>query len=71
VFWFDFRIADKFCHPNALLTLQEYLQDYASQATKDLGETVITNERATIEGSTKALDKKMKKIMAGERDLYF
>jgi hypothetical protein len=61
----------KFCHPNALLTLQEYLQDYASEQTKELGEIVVENERATIDGSTKALDKKMKKIMAGERDLYF
>jgi [FeFe] hydrogenase H-cluster radical SAM maturase HydG len=61
----------KFCHPNALLTLQEYLQDYASEQTKELGGIVVENERATIDGSTKALDKKMKKIMAGERDLYF
>lgn len=61
----------KFCHPNALLTLQEYLQDYSSDGTRMLGDDVITKERATIDGSTKALDRKMKRILAGERDLYF
>lgn len=61
----------KFCHPNALLTLQEYLEDYASQETKEMGELVVEKERATITGSTKALDRKMKKVKAGERDLYF
>ena len=61
----------KFCHPNALLTLQEYLQDYATDATKTLGQDVIVKERATIEGSTKALDRKMKRVLEGERDLHF
>ena len=61
----------KFCHPNALLTLQEYLEDYAPPHTKELGETVVSNERATITGPTKALDKKLKKVKEGERDLYF
>jgi 2-iminoacetate synthase len=61
----------KFCHPNSLLTLQEYLEDYASLKTKALGEAVVERERATIGGPTRALDKKMKKIRAGERDLYF
>ena len=61
----------RFCHPNSLLTLQEYLQDYASPRTKDLGEEVIAKERLTIDGPTKALDKKLKRTIEGERDLYF
>lgn len=61
----------KFCHPNALLTLQEYLQDYASEDTKSLGEDVITKERATIDGPTNAMDRRMKRILEGEHDLYF
>jgi len=61
----------KFCHPNALLTLQEYLEDYASPTTKQLGEAVVTKERATITGPTRALDRKMHKIREGERDLFF
>ena len=32
------------CHPNALMTLQEYLMDYASPATKALGDTLIDRE---------------------------
>ena len=38
----------KFCHPNSLLTLQEYFQDYASDATQNVGESVISKERTTI-----------------------
>ncbi len=30
-----------FCHPNALITLQEYLQDYASPHTKQIGESLL------------------------------
>lgn len=61
-----------FCHPNSLLTLQEYLKDYASEDTKTLGEAVIARERETISArAKKALDKKLKRIDAGERDLYF
>ena len=29
------------CHPNALMTLKEYLEDYAAPATKDVGEKLI------------------------------
>lgn len=32
------------CHPNALLTLQEYLTDYASAHTKENGEKLIQEE---------------------------
>ena len=32
------------CHPNALMTLQEYLSDYASEETKRLGEALIAKE---------------------------
>ena len=36
------------CHPNALMTLKEYLVDYASAATKELGDRMITKELDTI-----------------------
>ena len=36
------------CHPNALMTLKEYLTDYAKPYTKDLGEKLIQNELANI-----------------------
>ena len=32
------------CHPNALMTLQEYLTDYASPETKAVGEALIQRE---------------------------
>jgi len=36
------------CHPNALMTLKEYLTDYASPATKEVGDKLIEREIATI-----------------------
>ena len=36
------------CHPNALLTLQEYLSDYASPETKRMGEALIDKELQNI-----------------------
>ncbi|HRU97557.1 MAG TPA: [FeFe] hydrogenase H-cluster radical SAM maturase HydG [Ruminococcus sp.] len=32
------------CHPNALMTLQEYLVDYASPKTREVGEALIARE---------------------------
>lgn len=36
------------CHPNALLTLKEYLQDYASPQTRQMGLTMIEQELTKI-----------------------
>ena len=36
------------CHPNALLTLCEYLEDYASEKTRALGEKMIREELQKI-----------------------
>ncbi len=36
------------CQPNALMTLKEYLMDYASEATKKVGENVIQEEIGKI-----------------------
>lgn len=36
------------CHPNALMTLQEYLMDYASPETKALGEKMIEKELLNV-----------------------
>ncbi|MDR1067280.1 MAG: [FeFe] hydrogenase H-cluster radical SAM maturase HydG [Clostridiales bacterium] len=32
------------CHPNALMTLEEYLEDYAAPPTKSIGENLIMHE---------------------------
>lgn len=36
------------CHPNALMTLSEYLEDYASEKTKYTGYKVIEKELSRI-----------------------
>ncbi len=36
------------CHPNALMTLKEFLVDYASPATRKAGDALIENELPTI-----------------------
>ena len=36
------------CQPNALMTLKEYLTDYASEATKEVGEELILKEIESI-----------------------
>ena len=36
------------CHPNALMTLEEYLVDYASPKTREIGEKVIEKELLNI-----------------------
>ena len=61
------------CHPNALLTLQEYLEDYASPATKDLGQQVLLRELAKIKKANvrETTQRELKQITAGVRDFYF
>jgi len=63
----------RFCQPNALLTLAEYLEDYAPQATKQKGYTMIgTILQQFDDGVTKPeLLKRLEAIKLGERDLYF
>ena len=36
------------CHPNALMTLTEYLVDYASEETKRIGFVMVERELAKI-----------------------
>lgn len=36
------------CHPNALMTLSEYLEDYASEETKKIGYEMIEKELKRI-----------------------
>ena len=46
------------CHPNALLTLQEYLCDYASPETRAIGEKLIADEIKTLPEKTAVLTEK-------------
>lgn len=64
----------RFCTPNALTTLTEYLVDYASPETKEAGIKLVEEELAKIEdGMMKTqLLKKLEEIKTSEkRDLYF
>ena len=61
------------CQPNALMTLQEYLEDYASPDTKQKGEKVIAEELKRIPNDkVRAIaTERLAKIKAGERDFRF
>lgn len=63
----------KFCTPNAMLTLAEYMEDYAKPEVKAKGEKVIEKNLAEMEeGKVKQqLRERLLKVRAGERDLYF
>ena len=56
------------CAPNALATFQEYLEDYASSATKKIGEQLITTELANM--NNKFVTKMIARVKNGERDVY-
>jgi len=63
----------KYCTPNAILTLKEYLQDYASARTRKTGSAAIRKALEKI-GSTdlkNEVTSRLKRIENGERDLYF
>lgn len=61
------------CHPNALMTLKEYLMDYASEETRKIGETLIAAELNHIpKERVRVLCKEhLRKIEEGIRDFRF
>ena len=62
-----------FCHPNAILTLKEFLEDYASSNTKAVGEKLIAKEVDTLEDKKikEIVEKDLAKIHNGERNFKF
>ena len=62
-----------FCQPNALLTLKEYLEDYASPETKEKGKLLIEKETEKIVNPKikEQLKEYLLKIEEGERDYRF
>jgi 2-iminoacetate synthase len=64
----------EFCTPNALLTLEEYLVDYATPETRKVGEKLIKEELAKMgDGDMKDnVVKRLQEIKENKnRDLYF
>ena len=61
------------CHPNALMTLMEYLQDYASPKTKEIGMKLIEKELDNIpnEKVRKVAEEHLRDIENGQRDFRF
>ncbi len=61
------------CHPNALMTLKEYLADYASDETRELGEALIRRELEQIPNSTvrRRATEYIEQIENGSRDFRF
>ncbi len=61
------------CHPNALITLKEYLCDYAAENTKKIGEELILREIENIpnEKVREIVKDNLVKISNGQRDFRF
>lgn len=62
-----------FCHPNAIMTLKEYLEDYATDNTKITGENLLLKEINKIQDESKRqiVLKNLEKIKNGKRDFKF
>jgi 2-iminoacetate synthase len=62
----------RYCTPNAILTLSEYLVDYAKPEVAAKGWKVIENNLVNVDEKFRdELLKRIERIKAGERDLYF
>ena len=61
------------CLPNALMTLKEYLLDYASEETRTVGEALIAAQLSNIprEKTRSILLERLSQIEAGNRDFRF
>jgi 2-iminoacetate synthase len=60
------------CTPNALLTLEEYLIDYAKPETKALGQKIVDSEMEKLPEPVKDKAKEyLQRIRGGERDFRF
>ena len=63
----------RFCSPNAILTLAEYLEDYARPHLAGKGWQMIEKNLVLLDGSGNVpeIRKRLERIKQGERDLYF
>lgn len=61
------------CHPNALMTLKEYLEDYASSKTRKVGDALIEKELDVITNPVvrEKVEDYLKHIHEGRRDFRF
>lgn len=63
----------RFCSSNAILTLAEYLEDYAPESTVEKGWKVIEKNILELEGfqDIGKVRSRIERIKNGERDIYF
>jgi 2-iminoacetate synthase len=62
----------RYCTPNAILTLSEYIVDYASPDLAEKGwKAIEKNMTGLDEGLKDGIKKKIERIKNGERDLYY
>jgi len=62
----------RFCGPNAMLTLAEYLEDYAEDSVKEKGyKSIFKKLEEGKDFRKEKIIEKIRKIQKGERDLYF
>jgi 2-iminoacetate synthase len=62
----------KICAPNAILTFQEYLMDYADGETKKVGERRIQQSLSELPEEIRPdVAWRLERIRRGERDLYY
>ena len=61
------------CHPNALMTLKEFLTDYASSHTKEIGLELIKKELKNIKSEKvrEIVEKNLLEIENGQRNFRF
>ena len=61
------------CLPNALMTLKEYLMDYAKEETRQVGDALIAKQLQQIprEKVRQVVEERLQKIQEGERDFRF
>ena len=62
-----------YCQANAIMTIKEYMCDYAADATRKAGDILIASELPRIENEKihRACLKRLERIDAGERDFRF
>ena len=63
----------RFCTPNAILTLSEYIVDYGANGIEEKGWKVIEHNLAKLEDEklVRNIRQKIEKIKQGERDLHY
>lgn len=63
----------QFCQPNSILTLMEYIEDYASEEGRTLGNETIARSLEGMENHAvrRQTEERLERIKKGERDIFF